>query len=69
MTSNIQRSKSPTVAQKQAPCPPPLETLPRRSSPIATVTQLPVRFRGKWSEDKTPVPSLERQVAGVARAS
>ena len=24
-------------------------------------TRLPVRFRGRWSEDETRVPSLERQ--------
>ena len=36
VTSNIQRCKSPT-AQKQDPCPPPLETLPRQSSLTVTM--------------------------------
>ena len=37
VTSNIQRSKSPTTAQKQDPCPQPLETLPRGSSPTVAM--------------------------------
>ena len=66
VTSKIQRSKSPTAAQKQDPChpgSPPTAEQPHRHPE----TWLSARFRGRWSEDGTWLPSLERQTPTVAR--